>query len=1327
MLSAEGRCKFGDATADGYVRGEGAAALVLKPLSRALSDGDPICALIRGTGVNSDGRGSGLLVAPSSVAHQDVFRAALRSAGVSADRIDYIEAHGTGTRRGDPVELGAIGAVLASTGRRARPCLIGSVKTNIGHTEAVSGLAGLIKTALALQHKTIPASLHFHNANPDIPWQDLPLEVITRTVPWPSTPHTPMAGVNSFGITGTNAHVILEAAPAAVESSEPSDVRPHLLNLSAQHPQALRDLAQDWRLRLAGGELESIPFSDICYTASARRTHHDFRLALTAREAGDAAHQLADWLEAGECEGVSTGRRNPQAGKLAFVFPGQGGQWTGMGRSLLRREPVFREAMEACDGAIRPLTRWSVIERLTLDGEAARLQEIDTIQPILFAFQVSLAELWRGWGLGPQAVAGHSMGEVAAAVVAGILSLEDGAAVICNRSRLMRRVSGLGLMALTSLNADDASALASNYPGRVSVAAFNSPSCTVLSGDTGAIEELLGELTARQVFCRRIKVDVASHSPQMEPLAAEMARAVSAIQPRRGALPLYSTTSGQIEDGTALGAEHWGRNLRQPVLFASTVQRLIADGFNTFLEIGPHPVLLSSVEETIAAGGHAALCVGSLRREQDESGELLAALGRLYAAGCPVEFGRVFPRGRCVSLPNYPFQRERYWVETDSGRKRDFASSVVSAKSPAAASSAAEHLYELRWTPAPDLLAASGSAVKGLWILLDNGTEACDRLAAELAIRGQACARVYRGATFQVRARLQYEVNPGCAEDLDSALSECATEARGPIAGVIHTWAMSSEGAPSDLSEVWAAQESGCFSAMHVVQALVRRAFSPVPRLWLVTADAAGPGGQAGFAQGALWGLGAVASQEHPELACTVVDIGEAGAGELRSLASLVCAGPNEGRVVLRGSECLVARYQHCRETAVASPALTADGTYLITGGTGGIGPLVAGWMVERGARNIALVARRPASAETRAAFEHLQAAGANVHFIAADIAEPAQVATAVAQVREALPPLRGICHLAATSEATLLRDCNEAQFRRVLSAKMAGAWNLHMATRDQPLDFFVLFSSLAAVVSQPGLASYAAGNAFLDALAGYRRAQGLPALSLEFGPWANLGLARAERSESGVRAYERLGISSLTPEMALDGLGRAMAGAATSLMLAPVAWERFAGAMGDDAWAQPFSDLTAPVQQKVQAAAEPMLGERLLALASRQRRAALETFLREQLARIIKMPASRIDIQTPMGALGMDSLMGLEFVRRLASATSVRLPATAVFNYPTIQLLSAEIAHRMGISIEDKEPEPGREAAATAAGSASAGWEVASMSDEDAIRAMLGEKDGLR
>ena len=457
MLSPEGRCKFGDASANGYVRSEGAGMLVLKPLSRALADGDRIYARILGSAVNHDGRSSAFLF-PSRDGHEAMLRSAHRDAGVTSDDIDYIEAHGAGTLAGDPVEIETIGRVMAS-GTRQRPCAIGSVKTNFGHTESAAGVAGLIKTALSLQRGIIPASLHFQQPNPAIGWDQLPVVIPTSTRPWPHDSAQRFAGVSGFGITGTNAHVVLKSAPPLVPSEIPPD-QSRLYLLSAHTREALRERAASWRDRLSADPAWPVSMDDLAFTAATRRTHHDSRLAVTARDRKELQNHLSIWLNDESGTGVSAGQCRPAVRRTAFVFPGQGGQWAGMGLTLWRDEPVFREVLEQCDLAIRKQAGWSVIDRLRSADDENSLSEIDVVQPALFAVMVALAALWRSWGVEPDAVVGHSMGECAAAAVSGALSLEDAAAVICHRSRLMKGASGRGLMAVTNLGFQDAGLLA---------------------------------------------------------------------------------------------------------------------------------------------------------------------------------------------------------------------------------------------------------------------------------------------------------------------------------------------------------------------------------------------------------------------------------------------------------------------------------------------------------------------------------------------------------------------------------------------------------------------------------------------------------------------------------------------------------------------------------------------------------------------------------------------------------------------------------------------------------------------------------------------------
>jgi acyl transferase domain-containing protein/thioesterase domain-containing protein/SAM-dependent methyltransferase/acyl carrier protein len=655
FMAPDGLCKAFDSRADGYVRGEGAGVVVLKPLAVAIEDGDPIYAVIRGSAVNQDGRTNGL-TAPNRWAQEAVLRSAYANAGVAPAEVTLIEAHGTGTALGDPIEAGALGAVLAEDRAPDRLCSLGSVKTNIGHLEAAAGIAGLIKVALALQHRELPPTLHFEKPNPLIPFADLPLRVQTTLAPWQGPLR---AGVSAFGFGGTNAHVVLEGPPETPAAAN-ATAGPFLLPLSAQSPSALRMLAEAWAGHLR--ELDPPAVADLCYTAAVRRSHHDVRLAVQGASGAELADLLAAFCRGEGPRGLSTGTRSRgREPEVVFVFPGQGAQWLHMGRRLLDQQPIFRASLERTEAALRAHVEWSLLEELT-SGATSHLECVDVVQPVLFAIQVALAELWRSWGVEPDAVVGQSMGEVAAAHVAGALSLEDAAKIICLRSRLMRSVSGRGGMAAVELSFEQARTSLAGYEDRLEVAVSNSPTSSVLSGDSGALAEVVATLEANNVLVRSVKVDVAAHSPHMTPLREELLDILRDIRPAAPSIPLYSTVTGELAG--SLDAAYWVRNLRDPVLFSAAVQQLVSDGHRHFLEISPHPILLGSIQQGLDHAGKTGVVLASLRREEDEQSVLLGSLGELYCRGHAPDWDSLYESGRCVRLPfSYPWQRERFWLD----------------------------------------------------------------------------------------------------------------------------------------------------------------------------------------------------------------------------------------------------------------------------------------------------------------------------------------------------------------------------------------------------------------------------------------------------------------------------------------------------------------------------------------------------------------------------------------------------------------------------------------------------------------------------------------
>lgn len=658
MLSEDGRCGFGDASANGFVRSEAVGVVVLKPLERALADGDPVRAVIRGSATSNDGVGSGLLMSPAVDGQIRMLSRAYADAGISPGDVDFVEAHGTGTQAGDPVELTALDQVLSQGRRKGSKAWVGSAKTNIGHAEAAAGVIGLIKAVLSMQHRTVPAVLHHHHPNPKIPWDDLALAVPRIGQPLDEDRQL-IAGVSAFGVTGTNAHVVLTTPEPRPEPgvlladeavAEQGDA--HVLVLSARSADALRDLVRFYLAYLGpGGPGREHALRDICYTAAQRRTHHEYRLAVV----GDGHDTIADALRSSLHNGPEV-RAAVRPG-IAFVFPGQGSQWSGMGRELLEVSPAFRAAIHRCDDAIRAEAGWSLLEKLA-DPDTV-WEGIDLVQPALWAMEVALAETWKAWGVEPSTVIGHSMGEAAAACVAGALSLEDGAAVICRRSRLMKRVAGNGAMAVVELDAGRAAALAAETHG-VSVAAFNSPGSTVLAGNAAELDSIRERLEAQEIFCRLVHVDVASHSAQVDPLLDDLKAELAPLAPRTVTTALHSTVLDERVDGRELDASYWVRNLREPVRFVQAVEAVRATTATAFVEISPHPVLGHSVQETVRDSTSSAHT--SLRRKQPEREAMLTTWARLYELGAAVDPSGLYPGGRYVALPQYPWQRERYWI-----------------------------------------------------------------------------------------------------------------------------------------------------------------------------------------------------------------------------------------------------------------------------------------------------------------------------------------------------------------------------------------------------------------------------------------------------------------------------------------------------------------------------------------------------------------------------------------------------------------------------------------------------------------------------------------
>ncbi|MFB7665908.1 type I polyketide synthase [Kitasatospora sp. NPDC056138] len=688
MLAADGRCKFGDAAGDGFVRSEGIGVVVLKRLADALRDGDEVQALLLGSAVTNDGRASGFLLRPAVDGQVAMLRAACDSAGITPAQLDYVEAHGTGTVAGDEVELTALAEALDGVRPADRPLLIGSVKSNIGHAEAAAGIAGLIKAVLMAKHGRVPASLHYRTPHRLLAEGTLPLRLAEANQPLRPAGRTALVGVSSFGLSGTNAHVVVGAyEPAADPDPEPENAvsenavpeeaapeaatpgRPELLVLSARSPRALRQLARAYSGHLAGVG-RGYPLRDVCASAALRRDAQPYRLWAVGADHDGLAETLRALADGEETPDGALGAEPAADGApTVFVFPGQGSQWVGMGRELLAQWPAFRAAMEDCDRAVRAETGWSPLAALAA-GDGAVGGGVAAVQPVLWAMEVALAEVWRSHGVEPRTCLGHSMGESAAARVAGALTVADSAAVICRRSALMARLSGRGAMLVVELPGDQARALADRSGPEVALAVENSPSSSVLAGDRQVLDGIAADLRARGVFCRPVKVDVASHSPGMDVLREDLLAALADLRPGPGTLELFSTVHGRPVEGGELDAGYWMDNLRRPVRYAEAVAGLARRGEHVFLEISPHPLLTAATEESLAAAGAVPRVVPSLYREQSETSAMARAAGRLFTHGTRVDWRRWYgPGTRRAPLPTYAWDTEQHREEPASAER----------------------------------------------------------------------------------------------------------------------------------------------------------------------------------------------------------------------------------------------------------------------------------------------------------------------------------------------------------------------------------------------------------------------------------------------------------------------------------------------------------------------------------------------------------------------------------------------------------------------------------------------------------------------------------
>ncbi|WP_253828082.1 type I polyketide synthase [Prauserella aidingensis] len=1295
-LAEDGRCKaFGDG-ADGTGFAEGAGLLLVERLSDARRRGHPVLAVVRGSAVNQDGASNGL-TAPNGPSQQRVIRAALTDARLAPSDVAFVEAHGTGTALGDPIEAQA---VLASYGQdRSEPLWLGSVKSNIGHTQAAAGVAGVIKAVLALRGDRIPPTLHATEPSTHVDWSDGDVRVASEPVPWPDGPRR--AGVSSFGISGTNAHVILEAgddAPAPVDAARtvPAAV---LVPVSARSSTALRQQAA----QLAGLDAEPL---NLAWSLARTRSAFEHRAAVVGRTAEDVAAGLAE-VAAGS-PAASTGTAAP-VGRTVFVFPGQGAQWCGMARQLAAESPVFAGKLAECTAALAPHVEWSLVDALT-DGEL--LERVDVVQPVLWAVMVSLAELWRHWGIRPDAVVGHSQGEIAAAVVAGALSVEDGARIVALRSRVLCDLAGSGAMASIALPEDTVRERIADHGDRVAVAAVNGPDAVVVSGEPESVDALVAEWTADGVRAKMLPVDYASHSAQVDRLRDELLGVLAPVTPRAGAVPLYSTATGRIEDGTTLDAGYWVANLRSTVDFAGATTRLVGDGFDVFVECSPHPSLTMAVQEQADAVRSDVIAVGSLRRDDGGLDQLLSSLGELTVRGVTPDWDRVLDGGRRIDLPTYPFQQQRYWPDVVAGP--DVASQPGS-------STDAEFWTAVDSGALTDVLALDpGTSLRdalpalSAWRRDRDRAAVCDSWRMREAWQPLAPRPATLSGTWLVLVPdtpVEDAASDGArGDDWAAAVVDClrghgatpvvvACEAAGGRFAVAEAVRGTGVTAPTGIVSLLAPAHRGdvagpVSATLTAVQALGDA--DVVAPLWTLTTGAVAVGRTDTVEpeQHAVWGFGRAVALEDPQRWGGLVDVPEAPEDRTGvHLARVLAGGHGEDQVAVRGSGVFGRRLERVDPGPAAAPATgpagwCGDGTVVITGGTGGLGAVLARHLVSHGVTDLLLLSRTGAEAAPGLLAE-LRESGANVESVACDVADRDRLAAVLDGRR-----VTAVVHAAGVLDDGVVDAVTPAGLDRVLRAKALGALNLHELTRGTELAAFVLFSSAAGAFGSAGQSTYAAANAHLDALAAHRVSLGLPATSIAWGAWGATGLAAdGDLRENRLRGS---GFRPMKPNDALAVLDRVVTAGGPVEVVADVDWAVLLPGLHALRSTQLFSRLPEAASAPEPAAEEHTNGLTAVPAADRARVAV--DLVCTHAAAVLRHPDTEaIEPGSSFRDLGFDSLTAVEFRNTLAAATGVRLPATAVFDHPTpLALADRLLAEVAGTGDDTEAPVPATTAART-------------------------------
>ncbi|MER5432228.1 type I polyketide synthase [Streptomyces sp. NPDC002588] len=1235
-LAADGRSKAFADTADGIGWGEGAGLLLVERLSDAQRLGHPVLAVVRGTAGNQDGASNGI-TAPSGAAQRAVIQQALANAGLSPADVDAVEAHGTGTSLGDPIEAQALLATYGQHRPTDRPLYLGSVKSNIGHTQAAAGVAGVIKMVQAMRHGVLPRTLHVVQPSSHVDWSAGAVELLRDQRPWPETGRPRRSAVSSFGISGTNAHVVLEEAPPApaaaeVPAEEPAGRLPWVV--SAKSEPALRAQAAALHAHLTARPGLTVP--DVARALITSRTLFDHRAVVTGLDRGELLAGLGSLSAGTPVDAVVTGVAG--RGRTAALFTGQGSQRPGMGRELYERYPVFAEAFDAlCDwfDALLPTPLRKVVFAEPGTAEAAALDLSGFAQPALFTVEVALYRLYESLGRTVDYVLGHSLGEISAAHVAGVLSLPDAARLVAARGSLMQELPGGGVMSAVRAGEPEVLAVLADLGRPVDIAAVNGPESVVVSGAADDVALVEHAVSARGWKTSRLSVTHAFHSALIDPMLDRYAEVLSGVSFGEPATGFVSTTWGRAVSGKDLGRpEYWLDNVRRTVRFADAVRALDASGVNAYLEIGPDAVL-SSLAQDCVQDSRRAVFVATQRRHEGQVDTFERALARLFVRGgpAPAPSGAAGGRRPHVELPTYAFQRDPYWLN-----------STLTYAAPA--DDGPDWHYGIGWEPLPT--AHPAPRLGGTWLLVVPEDGSGGAVASALTAAGATVSRL--AVTDLDRPELARRI--GALPTEPTGVVSLLSDAEEPLPAL--------GGVPRGLA-----------ATLVLAQAL-GDAGIPAP-LWCVTAGAASVSGEAvtSPAGAAVAGLARVVGLEHPDRWGGLVDLPcTPDEADLAALADVLALDRGEDQVAIRPSGSHARRLTRTPVPRGRQP-WRPTGTVLVTGGTGGLGKHVARSLAGEGAEHLVLLSRRgPDAPGAQALHDELTALGTEVTLVACDVLDRERIASVLAGLRADGRPVRAVVHTAGTAQpATPIARTGLAQLTEVMSAKSAGAALLDELTAEDDLDAFILFSSAAGTWGSGEQAGYCAANAALDALAQRRHARGLAATSIAWGVWAGPGMA-----EGAGDRYAARGLRPMDPDAALRALHRAVAGCTPTPVVADVDWARFATAY-TAARPRPLIAALIPRPAADSPSARSDLRSRLAGQSGQGQRNTLLGIVREQVAAELGHGSpDAIGPERPFRELGFDSLRAVGLSNRLTEVTDRRLPTGLIYDHETPAALAEHL-----------------------------------------------------